>query len=88
MTGGNEGEIDVAVFLFRWERRGDRGGGARPAGGDASRPASVREEEEGVRWAGLAGGAVRWAGPAGRPCGGLGRPEGRGPVGEGRKIGR
>jgi hypothetical protein len=26
--GGNEGELDVAVFLFRWRRRGDRGGGA------------------------------------------------------------
>jgi hypothetical protein len=31
--GGNEGELDAAVFLFRWRRRGDRGGGARLAGG-------------------------------------------------------
>jgi hypothetical protein len=33
--GGNEGELEVAVSLFRWRRRGDRGGGARPAGGGA-----------------------------------------------------
>jgi hypothetical protein len=33
INGGNEGEIDVTVFLFRWRHRGDRGGGARPAGG-------------------------------------------------------
>jgi hypothetical protein len=31
--GGNEGQLDAAVFLFRWRRRGNRGGGARPAGG-------------------------------------------------------
>jgi hypothetical protein len=33
--GGNEGELDAAVFLFRWRRRGDCGGGARPASGGA-----------------------------------------------------
>jgi hypothetical protein len=33
--GGNEGELDAAIFLFRWRRRGDRGGGTRPAGGGA-----------------------------------------------------
>jgi hypothetical protein len=33
--GGNEGELDAAVFLFRWRRQGDRGGGMRPAGGGA-----------------------------------------------------
>jgi hypothetical protein len=33
--GGNEGELDAAIFLFRWRRWGDRGGGTRPAGGDA-----------------------------------------------------
>jgi hypothetical protein len=33
--GGNEGELDAAIFLFRWRRRGDRGSGARPAGGGA-----------------------------------------------------
>jgi hypothetical protein len=31
--GGNEGELDVSIFLFRWRHRGDRGGGARPVGG-------------------------------------------------------
>jgi hypothetical protein len=31
--GGNEGEIDAAIFLIRWRRRGDRIGGARPADG-------------------------------------------------------
>jgi hypothetical protein len=31
----NEGELDAAVFLFRWRRQGDRGGGVRPAGGGA-----------------------------------------------------
>jgi hypothetical protein len=51
----------------RWRRR--------------ARSALVQEEEEGVQWAGPAGG---W----GRACGGLGRPGGRGPVGEGRKIDR
>jgi hypothetical protein len=35
--GGNEGGLDAAVFLFRWRHRGDRGGGARPAGGGAVR---------------------------------------------------
>jgi hypothetical protein len=33
INGGNEGELDVVFFLFRWRRRGDRGGGAKPAGG-------------------------------------------------------
>jgi hypothetical protein len=33
--GGNEGELDAAIFLFRVRRRGDRGGGARPASGGA-----------------------------------------------------
>jgi hypothetical protein len=35
INGGNEGEIDAAIFLFRWRRQGDRGGGARPVGGGA-----------------------------------------------------
>jgi hypothetical protein len=35
INGGNEGEIDATVFLFWWRRWGDRGGGARPAGGGA-----------------------------------------------------
>jgi hypothetical protein len=34
---GNEGGLDAAIFLFRWRRRGDRGGDARPAGGGAVR---------------------------------------------------
>jgi hypothetical protein len=33
--GGNEGELDAAVFLFWWRRRGDRGGGTSLAGGGA-----------------------------------------------------
>jgi hypothetical protein len=33
--GGNEGELDAAIFLFRWRRQGDLGGGVRPAGGGA-----------------------------------------------------
>jgi hypothetical protein len=70
---GNEGGLDAAVFLFRWSRRGDRGGGARPAGGSAARSASVREEEE------------RW--PVGH-AGGLDRPKGRGLVETGGKIDR
>jgi hypothetical protein len=32
---GNEGELDAAVFLFWWRRRGDRGGDARLAGDGA-----------------------------------------------------
>jgi hypothetical protein len=35
INGVNEGELDAAVFLFRWRHRGDRGGSARPAGGGA-----------------------------------------------------
>jgi hypothetical protein len=35
INGGNKGELDTAVFLFRWRRRGDRGGGTRMAGGGA-----------------------------------------------------
>jgi hypothetical protein len=35
LMGGNEGEIDAAVFLLRWKCRGDYGGGVRPAGGGA-----------------------------------------------------
>jgi hypothetical protein len=35
INGGNEGELDVTIFLFRWRRGGDRGGGMRPVGGGA-----------------------------------------------------
>jgi hypothetical protein len=50
--GGNEGGLDAAVFLFRWRRRGDRGGGVRPAGGSAVR-ARLRcgRKKKGGRWA-------------------------------------
>jgi hypothetical protein len=71
LMGGNEGELDAAVFLFRWRRRGDRGGAR---GRSAAVPclALVREEED-DGWMGRDGG--------------LGRPGGRGPVGRGGKIG-
>jgi hypothetical protein len=57
--GGNEGGLDVAVFLFRWRRRGDRGGSARPAGGGTVRARLRCERKKKV-----AGWAVRvgWAG--------------------------
>jgi hypothetical protein len=68
--GGNEGEIDAAVFLFRWERRGDQGGGARPAGGGAvrARRRCGRRKKAcgGLGWPGGRG-PVRWARPASRP---------------------
>jgi hypothetical protein len=35
LMGGNEGGLDVTIFLFRWRRQGDRGGGTRPASGVA-----------------------------------------------------
>jgi hypothetical protein len=72
--GANEGGLDAAAFLFRWRRRGDRGGGARPAGGGAVR-------------ARLRCGRKMKGGRLGR-AGGLGRPEGRGLVGRGGKIGQ
>jgi hypothetical protein len=69
---GNEGGLDASIFLFRWRRRGHRGGGARPAGGGTVR-------------ARLRCGRKKKGGRLGR-AGGLGRPEGRGPVGRGGKI--
>jgi hypothetical protein len=74
INGGNEGGLDAAVFLFRWRRRGDRGGGARPTGGGAVRARLWCGRKKKGGWLGRAGG--------------LGRPEGRGPVGRGEKIGR
>jgi hypothetical protein len=56
--GGNEGEIDAAIFSLLVGASGQPGR-RRKAGRRRRRahPASVREEEEGMRW----------AGPAGRP---------------------
>jgi hypothetical protein len=57
--GGNEGELDAAVFLFRWRRRGDRGGGARPAGGSTVLGFSAGGRRQPVAgWAVMVG----WAG--------------------------
>jgi hypothetical protein len=59
--------IDAAFLSFRWKRRGDRGGGARLAGGSA-----VRAGRRCGRRKKVAGSAVQWAGPArrSRPSGG------------------
>jgi hypothetical protein len=71
--GGNEGEIDAVIFLFLWERRGDRGGDARPSGGGAVHAwCRCGRRKKACGGLGRSGGGVRWAGPAGRtwPSGG------------------
>jgi hypothetical protein len=87
INGGIEGEIDAAFFSLPVERRGDRGGGARPA---AAAPCTTGVGAGGgrrsARWAGpeglvgwLAAWAGRgWLGPAERPRpgGGGSRPAG------------
>jgi hypothetical protein len=72
--GGNEGELDAAVFLFRWRRQGDRGGGARPAGGGAVLGFGVGGRRRPVAgWAVMVG----WAGQEAEPqWGGEGKSAG------------
>jgi hypothetical protein len=63
INGGNEGELMRLFFLFRWELRGDRGGGARPA---AAAPCTPGVGAGGGRRSARAGPAERLSGLAGR----------------------
>jgi hypothetical protein len=87
INGGNEGELMRLFFLFRWELRGDRGGGARPAAAAPCTPGvgagGGRRSARGLgRPKGLVGWLAAWAGR-----GGLGRPAGQGRGGGSRPAG-
>jgi hypothetical protein len=87
--GGNEGELDAAVFLFRWRRRGNRGGGARLAGDGAVLGCGAGGRRRPVAsWAVMVGWAGRevkaqWEGRENRS---VGRKKGKNGLRLGRKA--